>query len=70
MYLSGIKFNDKQLDRLSEISGNLGLLFLGTLVVPILTDQQEFDTIRLVLGMAYSLSYFLFSLILLKGIKK
>lgn len=60
------KFNDIQLDRLSEIAGNLSLLFLATMVIPILTGEKQVDILLLILGIIMTFGSLVFSLLIIK----
>jgi len=61
-----VKLNTKQTDRLSEIVGNLGVVFFGALVIPMWTDQK-LDMSILVKGMAFTLICVTGSLLLQGG---
>ena len=60
------KFNNIQLDRLSEIAGNLSLLFLGTIIVPLLTGEKRIDILQMIFGFILAFGSLAFSLIILK----
>jgi hypothetical protein len=60
-----VKLNQKQIERMSEISGNLSLLFLGAIVFPALTQEAKFDTIPVILGALDAIMSFTLSISLL-----
>lgn len=61
------KFNNNQLDRLSEISGNIGIVFFAAMVAPFLLSQIDQKTLRSVsLGFILSLLSWWTSLLILK----
>lgn len=41
--MSGISFNEDQLDRLSEIFSNLGLLLLASMSIPVFTGGTKIN---------------------------
>jgi len=59
------KFNDLQLEKLSEISANLGLVFFASLVMPIFL-AKVLDIFALLMGLVSSLAFWILSLMLLK----
>lgn len=61
--------NKLQLDRLSEIFGNLGLLFLGSMVLPFLTGIEKPNIILSGLGLILSMISWSASILMLKGVK-
>lgn len=58
-------FNDKQLDRLSEITGNLGLLFLASFVFTG-AFGQEVDEVKAGFGLLLTFAAWIVSMVLLK----
>lgn len=62
--------NDSQLERISDILGNLGLLFFASTVIPYLLREAGFGTLLMALGLSLSFGSWLISLMLLKGIKR
>ena len=67
MYVIKVRLNSFQLDRLSEILGNLGLVFFASLVIPIFTNTQIYDQNIIISGLITSAGCIIGSLILLKG---
>lgn len=61
--------NDSQFDRLSEISGNLGLVFFASMVVPFLTRGEKIDTLLTAVGLMLSVAFWAISILLLKKVK-
>lgn len=60
--------NDSQLDRISEIISNLGLIFFISIVFPIFVDQAR-DITVFYLGLSFSVIIWLISIIILKEVK-
>ncbi|KKU81109.1 hypothetical protein A2971_05285 [Candidatus Gottesmanbacteria bacterium RIFCSPLOWO2_01_FULL_46_21] len=60
------RLNIAQLDRLSEIIGNLGLLFLATLVLPIFVKGSIVDPITILVGVIVSIVCVIVSMFLLR----
>ena len=60
------KLNVSQLDRLSEILGNLGLVCFGTMVLPLFTKTQ-IDLFTMLSGLVASILCVIVSITLLKG---
>lgn len=58
--------DNDQLDRLSEIFGNMGLVFLAALVVPVFTDVDRPPLFVVILGVVLTLLFFVISLVLLR----
>lgn len=65
-----MEFNDVQLDRLSEILGNFGLLLLGTLVIPVLFGTDGMSAAKALSGLIVSIMAILASLLLLKEVER
>lgn len=63
------RLNLKQLDRLSEIFGNLGLLILASMVFPIFTDSGEMESMVVSAGLVLFALCSLESLFLVGGDK-
>ena len=67
--LKSIKpFNSYQIDRLSEIASNMGLVFIVSQVIPEFNHQIT-DMFNLISGIFVSTCFFMISLIILKLIK-
>ncbi len=64
-----MKLNRSQADRLSEILGNLSLVFVASLILPGILDLTYRVTV-VIAGLILSFSSFYFSLHLLKGIRR
>ena len=64
------KFSNIQLERLSEITGNLSLLFLGTIVVPMLTGEKRVGILQMTFGFILAFGSLISSLLILKEKKK
>lgn len=62
--------NESQLDRLSETLSNFGLLLFASMVVPAFTKVEGVDEFTALLGLIGSLSSFVVSLSLLKGVER
>lgn len=62
-----VRLNSVQLDRLSEILGNLGLVFFASLVILFFTTTQIIDTNVIVSGLITSAGCIIGSIFLLKG---
>ena len=60
------KLNKRQIDRISEIYGNLGLLFFAALVMPVFTGET-INTVKIVAGITTSSACILVSVIILRG---
>lgn len=60
-----VRLSDRQLARISEIFADAGILFLGSMVLPILMGYQEFSILRLVLGVVPVIATWVVSVILL-----
>ena len=58
------KLNDLQLDRLSEISGNLVIVFLASLITPIFSGGV-LNLLSILFGGTLGVTFFIFSLLLL-----
>lgn len=43
--------NTNQYERLSEIAGNLGLLFIATIVLPIILGEKDVDSTKIGVGL-------------------
>lgn len=59
------KFNERQLDRLSEVFSNIGLIFFASMVVPIFTDQS--NILLMMIGFVTSLSFWIGSIYLIRS---
>jgi len=63
-------FNDYQLDRLSEILGNAGLLIWGSMVLPALIGIEKINPFVVLLDLVVGLGFIIASLFLLRRLKK
>ena len=61
-----LKLNQHQLDRLSEILGNFGLLLFASMVIPVFTYAQ-IDYFTILSGLITSIGSIIGSLLILKG---
>ncbi|MBI3577622.1 hypothetical protein HY086_06305 [Candidatus Gottesmanbacteria bacterium] len=61
-----IRLNETQVDRLSEVLGNLGLVFFASLVVPALSQIQQRNTSDVFVGITGSLAFIGMSLFILR----
>jgi len=61
-----IKLNESQIDRLSELTENIGLITLGSIVLPAIIEK-EFNLWLLVVGLPLSASFWIYSLWLLRS---
>ncbi len=61
-----MQLNAKQLDRLSEFSGNLALVFLSALIIPVISGFDSPSPVKVVLGVVVPVLFLAISLILLK----
>lgn len=68
--ISSTIMNDSQLDRLSEIMANFGLLLLASMVLPTIIGVDKADAFKLLLGMVGGVSFLLLSLLILKGVDR
>lgn len=59
-------FNRSQIDRISEILGNLGLVTVASLILPSITDAT-YEPIMIVSGIIITSICFISSITLLKG---
>ena len=62
-----IRLNSLQLERLSEILGNLSLLLFALLVLPIMQGVEILNLSKIFSGTVSSLGCFFVSLLILKG---
>ncbi len=62
-----LRLNQLQLDRLSEILGNLGLVFFASLVLPVFQGSYSINLGILISGVISAAGCVIGSLILLKG---
>lgn len=65
----GINFNQKQLDRLSEIYANLGLLLLASISIPVFSGSKETSLHFFIAGIAIFLICMIASLSLIGGVE-
>jgi len=61
--------NKPQLDRLSEFTANLGLVFLASVVTPLFTSIDKASLFIVGLGLTLTFGCVVVSLLLLKGVK-
>jgi len=59
-----IKFNEKQLEKLSDISSDIALVALASVVLPATLDS--FSLVRIILGMTFTFLFWIISVILRK----
>ncbi len=59
-----------QLDRLSEFTANLGLIFFATGVTPLFSQANKVDTLIFEISIILTLGCLIMSLLLLKGVEK
>lgn len=62
-----LRLNQSQLDRLSEILGNLGLIFFASLVLPVFQGSYSINLGIFISGLFSATGCVIGSLILLKG---
>jgi len=62
--------NDFQLDRLSEFTANLGLVFFVSMVMPLLLPVDRIDPFMILSGLGITCLCLVFSLFLVRGVKK
>jgi len=68
--MAGFKFVDSQIDRLSEITANLGLFFFATIFTPLLTAVDTIPTNQLVWGLILAIFFWWISLRLARATNK
>lgn len=61
------KLNTAQLDRLSDVLGNLGLLFIATLALPALTNTTSQSADHVLSGILLGVGNIIISMVILKG---
>lgn len=61
------RLNDSQMERISEIASNVGLIFLASTVLPIFTNRS--DLTYSILGTLTCLIFWIFSILILKEVK-
>lgn len=59
--------NDRQLNRLSEVFGNMSLLFLGSLVIPAFNGQIITNNPMTLTGLILFIGFLFTSIVLVKG---
>ena len=59
-----IKFNENQLEKLSDISSDIALVALASVVLPATLDS--FSLIRIILGIIFTFLFWIISVILRK----
>jgi hypothetical protein len=64
------RFNQAQIDRLSELISNLSLVVFASLVLPVFSQQQYLEIPVLWMGGVVSLGCAILSLLILKGVKQ
>ncbi len=64
------ELNDFQLNRLSEIAGNLGLVFVASVILPILLGDKEPNLMNMTGGLILTVLSWLASMWLLKKKRK
>lgn len=50
-----IILNDRQLEKVSSIFENVGLVFFGSMVIPLLIDESNLDMITAIIGITLSI---------------
>ena len=70
MELMKLVLNDSQLDRLSEFTANLALLFFAPVIAPLFYGIDERSAFVVGLGLVLTVGCLIISLFLLKGVKK
>ncbi len=65
--MSALKLNEAQLDRFSEIIGNLGLILFASLVLQGLIDVN-LDMIKIYMGLVLSVGCVILSLSIIKEV--
>ena len=64
------RLNKGQKEKLADFSGNLGLVFFATLVMPVFTKIDRINILMIVLGILFTNVCVISSLYLMKGIRK
>lgn len=62
--------NNKQYNRLSEIAGNLGLLFVATIVLPIILGEKDINSTKVGIGLFLTVLSWSASMWLLRNRRK
>jgi len=65
-----LRLNNQQLNRLSEITGNTSLVFLGSVLAPIFSNVDNVDPFNIVLGLIGAITSLVTSLHLMRGTKR
>ena len=60
---------NSQLDRLSEFTANLGLVFMASIVAPLFSGVDKVDLFMLILGVVFTLLCVVISLWLVRKLK-
>lgn len=63
-----IRLNEAQLNQLSDIAGNLSVLFFGTVLTPVFTGVDRGNPIMLALGLVIGIAFLLQSLLFLEKV--
>lgn len=64
-----LNFNKAQTKQLAQINGNLSVLFFGSVITQAFANIDGVDLLMVVLGVSIGCAFFVYSLILLKGVK-
>lgn len=67
--ISSFRLNSAQIERISEIFGNLGLVFFAGLVVPILEGNTAINILVVTTGVGMALLCMYISIFLLQEVK-
>lgn len=66
MIPSFFRFSDEQLKQVSNIFADLGMLLIGSLVIPILTDEYALGIVQIISGLFLTLLCWFMSVTILK----
>lgn len=64
------KLNNSQLNRLSEILGNMGILFFASVTLPVLLGDKNPNPLLIIIGIFLTLASWFVSMLLIRGVKK
>lgn len=64
------KLNELQKQRMSEISGNLGLVFFASVLLSIFIGEKDPDPFFIMVGIFLTVASWFVSILLLKGKRK
>lgn len=54
------RLNDKQIEKISDISSNIGLVALGSVALPAILDR--FNAVLVILGLAIAIGFWIVSI--------